>query len=140
MLFQVDIVLNTLLYDDMDENNFALKLKKARTISGYSQSVLSHITGLSRSCIYDLESGSITNIQKDTLISLMKVLDKNILCDEYCDFILHQEDEIKKLVLKYSMKNLCEKLRVHRSTVERWMKGEYQVKKEKYILIKELIT
>lgn len=140
MLFQIDIVLNELLYDDMDENNFALKLKKARTIAGYSQSGLAHITGLSRSCIYDLESGVFTNIQKDTLMALIQVLDKNILCDEYCNFILHQEDEIRKLILKFGMKKLCSILKVHRSTVERWMKGTYQVKKEKYILIKKIIT
>ena len=75
--------MRSLLYSDLSESSFNNKFKKAKLISGLTQQKLSKLTGLSRSTINDLERGSRNNISRDTLLKLIKVLDKNILCDDY---------------------------------------------------------
>ena len=86
--------MRSLLYSDLSESSFNNKFKKAKLISGLTQQKLSKLTGLSRSTINDLERGSRNNISRDTLLKLIKVLDKNILCDDYLLLVLNQEKNI----------------------------------------------
>jgi Helix-turn-helix. len=132
MLVQFDINLNELLYDDLPCDTFAQRLSKAKIIAGFSQKTLSEATGLSQSTINELDAGYRDNITKDTLLKLISVLDKEILCDDYCNFILNQEQEIRKLINKYSIKNLSNLLHLHRSTLEKWRDGKNQVSRNQY--------
>lgn len=132
MLVQFDIVLNELLYGDLPCNSFSQRLCKAKFYADCSQKTLSEVTSLSLSTINELEAGYRDNITKDTLIKLLTVLDKEILCDDYCNFILNQENEIEKLLHLYSKSKLCDLLNVHRSTIERWFSGKYQISRNQY--------
>lgn len=132
MLVQFDIDLSELLYNDLPSDTFAQRLSKAKIIAGFSQRTLSEATGLSQSTINELEAGYRDNITKDTLLKLISVLDKEILCDGYCNFILNQENEIKKLIDICSIKNLSNLLHLHRSTIEKWRDGKYQVSRKQY--------
>ena len=86
---------------------------KYREIKGLSQMQLAKICGLDRSTIYD-----------------------ELLLDDYCKFILNQQEEIKKLIDRFGKVFLCNTLKVHRSTLERWESGKYQVKREVFEKIK----
>lgn len=66
-MFQIAIDLNVLLYGNLPTSTFAQRLKKAKFIAGLSQMDLVKLTGLSRSCINDLECGYRTNIKQDML-------------------------------------------------------------------------
>lgn len=137
-MFQTTISINQLLYDDLPCDTFAERIKKAKLLAGISQEELSKITGLSRSTICDLEAGYRDRVSKDTLHKLLKVLDKDILCDDYHMFVLNQEENISNLIKKYGYKTLVEKIS-DRSTIDRWKSGKFQVSKNKYILMKELL-
>lgn len=139
MLIQFDIDLSELLYKDLPSETFAQKLCKSKIIAGFSQRTLSESTGLSLSTINELEAGYRENITKDTLFKLLTVLDKKILCDDYCNFILNQENEIKKLIDMYSIKNLSNLLHLHRSAIEKWRDGKNQVSRKQYNKIRLLI-
>ena len=78
-MFQIAIDLNYMYYNDLPTDTFIQRLKKARYIKGLNQYELASLTGLSRSCINDLECGYRTNITKSTIDKLITVLDKNIL-------------------------------------------------------------
>lgn len=132
MLVQFDIDIKDLFYSDLPSDTFAQRLSKAKNIASLSQRTLSEATGLSRSTINELEAGYRDNITKNTLLKLLTVLDKEILCDEYCNFILNQENEIKKLIDLYSIKNLSNLLHLHRSIIEKWRDGKYQVSRKQY--------
>lgn len=137
-MFQTTISINQLLYNDLPCDTFAERIKKAKLLVGISQEELSKITGLSRSTICDLEAGYRDRVSKDTLHKLLKVLDKDILCDDYHMFVLNQEENISNLIKKYGYKTLVEKIS-DRSTIDRWKSGKFQVSKNKYILMKELL-
>lgn len=137
-MFQTTISINQLLYDDLPCDTFAERIKKAKLLAGISQEELSKVTGLSRSTICDLEAGYRDRVSKDTLHKLLKVLDKDILCDDYHMFVLNQEENISNLIKKYGYKILVEKIS-DRSTIDRWKSGKFQVSKKKYILMKELL-
>ena len=122
----------------MLEINFKARLKKAKAIAGLSQKQLAIDTGLSLSTINELESGLRDTITKNTLLKLLKVLDKNILCDDYCNFILNQEDNMDNLIKKYGITNLCNLINSHHSTVYDWKNGKTTISKKKYIIIKKL--
>lgn len=94
MLYQFDIDLNKLLYADLPCDTFAQGLKKAKLMSGFTQKTLAATTGLSLSTINELDDGYRNSIYIDTLIKLLGVLDKDLLCDDYCLFILDQEKNI----------------------------------------------
>lgn len=137
-LSQIAINENKLNYGDLEENTFAQRLKKAKMLKGLTQVELSLRTGLSRATICELEAGYRDNITRDTLCKLISVLDPEIICNEYYKYILTQEKNIKNLILLYGKTKLSKLLNVHRSTLERWANGKYQLPKNKYELIKNL--
>ena len=109
---------------------------KYRQTKGLSQVQLAKICGLDRSTIYEIERKVDHNIKLETLKKLMAVMDHEILLDDYCKFILNQQEEIKKLIDKFGKVFLCNTLKVHRSTLERWESGKYQVKRDIFEKIK----
>lgn len=137
-LFQTAININELLYEDLPEETFSDRLKKAKLITGLTQKELSEKTGVSLSTINELEAGYRDNIQRDTLLKLLKVLDKNILCDDYLLFILNQENNIRKLIFKYGTTNLCKIINCHHSQIYRWRDFKYQVSRKCYEKLKLL--
>ena len=131
-MFKFDMNLSQLLYCDLPIDTFANRITKAKLYVGASQEELSKLTGLSRSTVNDLESGYRNEITKNTLLKLLMVLDSNILCDDYCNFILNQKDNMQILIKKYTIKGLSSKLNISRSTIERWRDDKYQIKREMY--------
>ena len=109
---------------------------KYREIKGLSQIQLAKICGLDRSTICEIERKKDHNIKLETLKKLMAVMDDELLLDDYCKFILNQKEEIKKLIDRFGKVFLCNTLKVHRSTLERWESGKYQVKREIFEKIK----
>ena len=85
---------------------------------------------MDRSTINEIERNPNHNIKLETLRKLMTVLDNEILLDDYCKFILNQQNVIQNLIDKFGKEYLCNKLGVHRSTLERWRSGKYQVKRK----------
>lgn len=137
-MFQIDININYLLYYNLPANTLAERLTKAKLIAGFTQKTLAASTGLSLSTVTELEAGYRNVVSIDTLQKLLLVLDKNILCDDYLNFILNQEDNFKNLINKYGVSYLSNILNVHRSTLERWKNGVYQIKRHQYNLIEKL--
>ena len=131
--------LNELLYADLPCDTFAQRLKKAKLMAGFTQNTLAAATGLSLSTINELEAGYRDSISRDTLIKLLGVLDKDLLCDNYCLFILEQEKNVKELIEKYGVNKICDSLKVHRSTLERWKSFKYQVNRTNYLLFLNLL-
>ena len=115
------------------------RIKIARKIKGLSQIQLAKISGLDRSSINEIERNPNHNIKLDTLRKLMTVLDNEILLDDYCKFIINQQEVIQNLIDKFGKEYLCNTLGVHRSTLERWGSGKYQVKREIFESIKNYI-
>lgn len=120
------------------KNNLQYNIRKYREIKGLSQIQLAKVSGLDRSTIDDIERKNNHNIKLDTLEKLMVVFGNENLLDDYCRFILNQEEEIKKLIDKFGKEFLCNTLEVHRSTLERWGSGKYQVKKEMFEKIRSI--
>lgn len=137
MLGEFDINLNKLLYSDLPEDTFANRITKAKLMADISQEKLYKAVGLSRATINELEAGYRDTPTKDTLLKLLTVLDMNILCDDYCKFILDQENIINQLISTYGIKELSNRINVHRSTIERWRDGKNQIKRNYYNLLKE---
>lgn len=138
MMFQIAIDINELLYDDLPIQTFADRLKKAKAIKGISQKELADLTGISRSCINELEAGYRDNISICTLNKLISVLDKNILCDDYLNFVLNQQQYINEAIDKKGITNLCKYIKSHHSTVYRWRDNKNKIPYNKYILLKEM--
>lgn len=134
MLFKIDIILNELYYKDLPQVTFKERLKKSRLLTGLTQEELAMKTNLSRSTIDDLESGKRKVLKKSTLMSLLTVLDKSILCDDYHLFILNQHEYLKT---KYN--KLLLSLNIHRTTKERLLKEEITISRKlyEYLLNKE---
>lgn len=137
-MFQIAIDINKLLYDDLPIQTFADRLKKAKAIKGISQEELAASTGISRSCINELEAGYRDNISICTLNKLISVLDKNILCDDYLNFVLNQQQYINEAIDKKGITNLCKYIKSHHSTVYRWRDNKNKIPYNKYILLKEM--
>lgn len=137
-MFQIAIDINELLYDDLPIQTFADRLKKAKAIKGISQKELADLTGISRSCINELEAGYRDNISICTLNKLISVLDKNILCDDYLNFVLNQQQYINEAIDKKGITNLCKYIKSHHSTVYRWRDNKNKIPYNKYILLKEM--
>ncbi len=131
-MFKFDMNLVDLLYKDFPINTFANRITKARLYAGISQKELSNLTGLSRSTINELEAGYRDDISKDTLLKLLSILNYNILCDNYCKFILNQKQNMQLLIKKYTINELSSQLNINRSTIERWRDCKYQVKRVMY--------
>ena len=131
--------LNKLLYSDLPCDTFAQRLKKAKLIAGFSQKSLAAATGLSLSTINELEAGYRDAISRDTLIKLLGVLDKDLLCDDYCLFILEQEKNVQEIIEKHGIDRICDSLKVHRSTLERWKSFKYQINRTYYLLFLNLL-
>lgn len=132
MLGKFDTNLNELLYSDLPEDTFANRITKAKLMVDISQEKLYKTVGLSKATITELEAGYRDTPTKDTLLKLLTILDKNILCDDYCNFILDQENNMKHLISLYGIKELSNKLNVHRSTIERWRYGKNQINRYYY--------
>ena len=122
--------------DKIYKNNLQYNIRKYRKIKGLSQIQLGKISGLDISTIAEIERKSDHNIKVETLKKLMEVIDDEKLLDDYCRFILNQEKEVKELIDKFGKEYLCNTLGVHRSTLERWESGKYQVKREMFQVIK----
>ena len=122
----------------MPTNTLSERIKKAKLIKGLTQYQLSKLTGLSRSTINELESGYRDDITRETLLKLISVLDKNIICDDYLLYILNQEKNINSLINTYGITKLSKLLKCHHSSIYRWKIFKYQVPKNKYLLIKRL--
>lgn len=122
----------------MPTNTLSERMKKAKLIKGLTQYQLSKLTGLSRSTINELESGYRDDITRETLLKLISVLDKNIICDDYLLYILNQEENINSLINTYGIIKLSELLKCHHSSIYRWKTFKYQLPKNKYILIKKI--
>mgnify|MGYP000189812021 CR=1 FL=1 len=132
---------NIIKIEDIENYNIELtnipeRVKLCRKIKGLSQMQLANISGLDRSTINEIEMNHNHNIKLETLIKLMRVLDNEILLDEYCKFILNQKEVIKNLIYKFGKEYLCNILGVHRSTLERWGSGKYKVKRRVFEKIK----
>lgn len=121
------------------KNNLQYNIRKYREIKGLSQIQLAEISKLDRGTINDIERKSNHNIKVDTLRKLMEVFEDENLLDDYCRFILNQKEEVKKLIDKFGKEFLCNTLGVHRSTLERWGSGKYQVKREMFENIRSII-
>lgn len=115
-----------------NNNNLQYNIRKYREIKGLSQIQLAEISRLDRSTIAEIERKGNHNIKVETLRKLMEVTDDEKLLDDYCRFILNQKEEIKKLIDKFGKEFLCNTLGIHRSTLERWGSGKYQVKREMF--------
>ncbi|WP_207733712.1 helix-turn-helix domain-containing protein [Clostridium celatum] len=126
---------NNTVYSDSFQKN----IRKYREIKGLSQIQLGEISGLDRSTIAEIERKRDHNIKVETLKKLMEVIEDEKLLDDYCRFILNQKEEIKRLIDKFGKEYLCNTLGVHRSTLERWGSGKYQVKREIFEKIKSII-
>lgn len=140
MLVEFDIDINTLIGYDLPCDTFAQRLKKARILAGLSQIELAEAASLSRATINDYETGYLDSISKDTLLKLINVLDKEILCDDYCIFILNQTDNLNILLNKYTLKEISKNLEVHITTVERWYNEQYQISRRQYEKFIKLYT
>lgn len=119
-------------YKDLSESTFALRFKKAKLYANMSQEQLASATNLSRSTINDLECGYREEISLDTLQKLLTVLDKKILCDDYCLFILNQREKMAELMTKYTVKELSTKLQVDRTTIYKYKDCKTQIKRETF--------
>lgn len=86
-------------------NNLAQRPKKARMLTGMSQVELAKEVGISRSVLNEVEAGYRDKILRPTLLKLLTVLDKDIVCDDYYRFVLEQEEKLKLLVEKYGLRN-----------------------------------
>ena len=122
-------------YRDIN-GNILERIKITRKIKGLSQIQLANISGLDKSTINQIETNNNHNIKLETLKKLMTVLDNEILLDDYCKFILNQKEVIQKLINKFGKEYLCNTLGVHRSTLERWREGKYQIKREVFEKLK----
>ena len=137
-LFQIAMKMNRLLYNDLPENTLAERFKKAKLISGLTQYQLSDLIGLSRSTINELECGYRDYITRETLLKLISVLDKDIICDDYLLYILNQEKNITFLIDQYGIIKLCTILKCHHSSIYRWKDFKFQLPKDKFEIIKKL--
>ena len=86
---------------------------------GFKPNSVIKVCGLDRSTICEVERKKDHNIKLETLKKLMAAMDDKLLLDDYCKFILNQQEEIKKLIDKFGKVFLCNTLKVHRSTLER---------------------
>lgn len=100
---------------------------------------MAKVTDLSRATINDYETGKLYNISKDTLLKFINVLDEDIICDDYCTFVLNQTENMKSILSKHTLKELSQILNVHTATVERWCNGKYQVPRKQYEKLFSLI-
>ncbi|WP_368254974.1 helix-turn-helix domain-containing protein, partial [Clostridium paraputrificum] len=119
--------INNLLYDDMPIDTLSDRIKKAKLVAGLTQKELVKLTGLSRSTINELEAGYRDNITRETLLKLISVLDKDIICDDYLSYILNQERNINLLINTYGIEKLSSILECHHSAIYRWKVFKYQL-------------
>lgn len=117
---------------DMPCTTFAHRLKKARIITGFSQRELAKKTGISCSVLCEVEAGYRDKILRPTLLKLLTVLDKDILCDNYYRFVLKQEEKLKLLVAKYGLRKLARMIGVDASSLDHWKRGDYQISRKYY--------
>ncbi|OPJ55710.1 helix-turn-helix protein [Clostridium oryzae] len=107
-------------------------------LTGMSQVELAKKVGISRSVLNEVEAGYRNKILRPTLLKLLTVLDKDILCDDYYCFVLEQEQKLKPLVEKYGLRNLARMIGVDVSSLEHWKRGDYQISRRYYDKIVEL--
>ncbi len=138
MMFEIAINWNELQYDYLPCNSFPERLKKARLLKGLSKANLARLSHVSRETIVALETGERESVKKSTLLRLLNVLDENVLCDDYCYYILDQENNIKELFSNYKINNLSKFLKTRVSVMEHWTDSTYQVSRWQYELIKKL--
>lgn len=95
-------------------------------------------SGVSCHCFRDIELGVRDSIHITNLKKLLKVLDEEILLDEYLRFILYkQEDCFKKLLGKYDESELSGKFKCKTSTIRSWACGRYRIKRSTFEILKK---
>ena len=119
-------------------NNLVERLKKARLLTGLSQEELAKKVGISRSVLNDVEAGYRDKILRPTLLKLLTVLNKDILCDDYYLFVLEQEKKSKPLVEKYVLRKLARMIGVDASSLDHWKRGDYQISRRYYEILSKL--
>ncbi|OPJ60569.1 helix-turn-helix protein [Clostridium oryzae] len=107
-------------------------------LTGMSQVELANKVGISCSVLNEVEAGYRDKILRPTLLKLLTVLDKDILCDDYYLFVLEQEERLKLLVEKYGLRKLARLIGVDISSLDRWKKGDYQISRRYFERILEL--
>nr|WP_242954498.1 helix-turn-helix domain-containing protein [Clostridium oryzae] len=137
-MFQIATNWKLLQYSGMPCNTLAERLKKSRLLTGLSQEELAKKVGISRSVLNDVEAGYRDKILKPTLLKLLTVLDRDILCDEYYRFVLEQEEKLKPLVEKYGLRKLARMIGVDPSSLDHWKRGDYQISRRHFERIVEL--
>lgn len=115
------------------------RLKKAKLMAGITQKELAKLTRLSESTINELEAGYRDTININTLKKLLSVLDPNIILDDYLSYILNQDNNIERLINKYGVNRICELLQCHRNIIERYRDSKYQLPRNRYEKLKELL-
>ncbi|OPJ55703.1 helix-turn-helix protein [Clostridium oryzae] len=96
-------------------------------MTGLSQVELAKKIGISRSVLNEVEAGYRDKILRPTLLKLLTVLDKEILCDDYYMFVLEQEEKLKLLVEKYGLRKLARIIGIDASSLDHWKRGDYQI-------------
>ncbi|WP_079428518.1 helix-turn-helix domain-containing protein [Clostridium oryzae] len=127
MVVQIATNWKLLQYADIPCNNLSERLKKARMMTGLSQVELAKKIGISRSVLNEVEAGYRDKILRPTLLKLLTVLDKEILCDDYYMFVLEQEEKLKLLVEKYGLRKLARIIGIDASSLDHWKRGDYQI-------------
>ncbi|WP_079428129.1 helix-turn-helix domain-containing protein [Clostridium oryzae] len=138
MVVQIATNWKLLQFADMPCNNLAQRLKKARMLTGMSQVELANKIGISRSVLNEVEAGYRDKILRPTLLKLLTVLDKDILCDDYYLFVLEQEKKLKPLVEKYGLRKLARMIGVDPSSLDHWKRGDYQISRKCFEILWKL--
>lgn len=138
-LLKKAIKFNDLFYDDMPEETLSDRFKKAVMYAGMSRTKLSNLLGISESVLGDYSSGHQTVISKSTLDKLITVLDRNILCDDYLNFLLNQSEEVSKLLEKYGPTKLQELTGIHSATFYKWKFNKGNIRIKNYNKLKDLL-
>ncbi|ELQ0171376.1 helix-turn-helix domain-containing protein [Clostridium perfringens] len=123
------IIFSEYSYNDLKEDPFSDRLKKARLIAGYSQNELSKLVKLSKSYINDFEVGTQTHISKGNILKLHEFLYIDLVMNDYIYFVLNQNAILKDLLNKYQLPELAKLLLVHESTIQNGImrKFKYQL-------------
>ena len=138
MSVKTAMIIKKFLYSALPTDTLANRIKKAKLIGGVTQKDVVKLTGLSRATINELERGYREDIGRDTLLKLISVLDKDILCDDYFLYILNQRENLSNLIYTLGISKLSKLLNSHNSTIYRWRDEINTLPRSKYNIIKNM--
>lgn len=110
--------------------DFSNDIAKYRKIKDLSQKEFAKFVGVHSSTINSIENDREHKIKVETVKKILEVIEDENILDDYCRFILNQKAEMEKLIQQYGKYYICNTLAVHRSTLERWGRGKYQITRE----------